>query len=76
MDHYHIDPTHNFTDAEYAIVASLFKRLIDRDVAPIVVFALNRDGRPCAIFNGAFSPADADNIGAAISDCLEVVAGG
>jgi hypothetical protein len=73
VDHFHIDPHHNFTDAEYALVGALFKRLIDRGVAPIVLFALNDDGRPCAMFNGAFSQADADEIGNRITDALEAV---
>jgi len=38
-----------------------------------VLFALNREGRPCAMFNGAFSQRDADAIGARITEALEQV---
>lgn len=70
----HLDPHGNFSNGQVAAVTLLFDSLIARDMAPIVFFAIDSSGRACAIFNGAFSKADADSIGELIVNQLEVIA--
>lgn len=69
----HADPNGNFTDLEVATCQLLFDMLMTRECAPVVMFALNDSGIPCAMFNPEFSAADADSIAALIISQLEVI---
>lgn len=74
MDHHHIDPHANFTDAECALIIAVFKRMQERGCVPVVLYALNSSGMPCAIFNNAFNQDEADLVGTRIGESLMEIA--
>jgi hypothetical protein len=73
VDSTYVDPHGNFSRGQVAAIQMVFTDCIRRDMAPIVFFAIAPNGVPCAIFNGAFSQADADSIGEMILSQLEVI---
>lgn len=73
MDSRHVDPNKHFSPGQVAAIQMIFADCYRRDMAPIVFFALTSDGVPCAIFNGAFSQADADSIGQLVVSQLDVI---
>lgn len=73
MDSKYVDPHGNFSRGQVEAISMVFAHCTMRDMVPIVFFALSANGDPCAIFNGAFTQADADSIGQLIVSQLEVI---
>jgi hypothetical protein len=63
----------HFTPAEQTSISLLFERLNKREVAPVVVYAITKDGSPVAAFNGMFTETDAEFLGQLIMHALEFV---
>jgi phosphoribosylanthranilate isomerase len=62
-----------FTTAEQTTIGLLFDRLNKREVAPVVVYAITKDGQPVAAFNGMFTEHDREFLGGLIMHALEFV---
>ena len=73
MEPRYVDELGSFTEGEAMMGLGLFTSLAERGLAPICIFALNREAVPCAMFNAAFSQADADSMGDVIVQQLEVI---
>lgn len=67
------DPNGNFTDDQVTQVVALFTSMRENNLAPVCIYAIRKDGMPCAIFNAILSNEAADLVGESIGYALEVV---
>lgn len=73
MDHHHLDPYGNFTDAEFMLMSTVFKRLIARTCYPIMMLVINGDGLPFGLYHPGFNPPECDQLAEATLAALALI---